>query len=188
MPEVAESRLILVQAARQRDHHAWNQLLKEHEAPLYVYIAELIRDENAALDLIQEVFAGAVRHIGSLRDDAKFGSWLFAIAHQRCVQHWRNRQRDQRVFAETDGGDEDDLGGTEPDDPRSLLVRKEQSEEFHALVSRLPEPQRAVLLLRTLEGFSLEEIAEVIGAPLGTVKSRLHHATQALKRLAPSQP
>lgn len=176
---------MLVRAARQCDHRAWNLLLKGHEAPLYVYIAELIRDENAAFDLVQEVFSGAVRHIGSLREDTKFGSWLFAIAHQKCVQHWRKRHKEGHVFADAEEAGPDNLGGAEPDDPRALLVRKEQAEQFHALVARLPEAQREVFLLRTLEDFSLEEIAGITGAPLGTVKSRLHHATRTLRRFAP---
>jgi len=101
MPFAAESTLPLVQAARQHDTHAWNRLLKQHERALFVYIADIIGNETAALDLIQETLANAVRYIGGLKDDAKFTPWLFGIAHQKCVQYWRSQRRDETVFAIT---------------------------------------------------------------------------------------
>jgi RNA polymerase sigma-70 factor (ECF subfamily) len=159
-------------------------LLKRHQLPLYTYAAELLRDDSAALDIVQETFAAAVRHIGSLRDDGRFASWLFGIAHQKCVQHWRRTQRAEAVFAPVD---EDESAGDWPDagtpDPRATLLRREQAEEFFALVERLPAHQRSALLLHVLEDFSLEEIATITGVPVGTVKSRLHHAKRALRQL-----
>lgn len=181
MPTAADSSLPLVQAARQHNTHAWNHLIKRHERPLYVYVAELIGNEGQALDVVQETLESAVRHVGSLRDDAKFASWLFGIAHQKCIQHWRRKRRSDAVFSDLG----DDPGpcpeGVEVEDPFSLLVKRESELAFLACVDRLPEPQRAVVLLRVLEEFSLQEIADITGAALGTVKSRLHHATRALR-------
>ena len=62
---------------------------------LYVYVFELVNDEQTSLDLVQETFIAAVRHIGGLRDDGKFGSWLFGIAHQKCIQRWRKQNREE---------------------------------------------------------------------------------------------
>jgi RNA polymerase sigma-70 factor (ECF subfamily) len=181
MPKAAEPSLPLVQAARQHDTHAWNHLLRQHERPLYVYIAEVIGNGSQALDIVQETLESAVRHVGSLRDDAKFASWLFGIAHQKCIQHWRRQRRNESVFTDRS----DDLGpcpeGVEVDDPFSLLVRQERQTAFYACIDRLPEPQRAIVLLRVLGEFSLQEISDITASPIGTVKSRLHHATQALR-------
>lgn len=181
MPFAAESTLPLVQAARQHDTHAWNRLLKQHERALFVYIADIIGNETAALDLIQEPLANAVRYIGGLKDDAKFTPWLFGIAHQKCVQYWRSQRRDETVFAKT----EEELGpeaeAVEGNNPFTLLVRHEQEATFLTCLDRLPESQRAVILLRLLEDFSLQEISDITGSPLGTVKSRLHHAIRALR-------
>jgi RNA polymerase sigma-70 factor (ECF subfamily) len=179
---VAPSDPNLISAARRQVPEAWDILLKQHQLPLYIYAAELIHDKTSALDVVQETFANAVRHIGSLRDDARFSSWLFGIAHQKCVQHWRRNRRDGEIF-ETDESGADDRRDDDETDPRSLLIRRENVEEFFTLVGRLPLPQRSALLLHVLEEFSLEEIAIVTGVPVGTVKSRLHHAKRALRIL-----
>ena len=106
------------------------------------------------------------------------GGWLFGIAHQKCVQHWRQQTREDsllREFAESpDALDE------RPDD---LLVRQEQEDEFMTFLDRLPPPQRSVLLLHYIEDFSLEQIASITQTELGTVKSRMHYAKKTLRRL-----
>lgn len=145
-----------------------------------------MRHEQAAHDIVQESFTTAIHHLGSLRDDRRFGSWLFSIAHQRVVQHWRRAARTAQIFQEAG----EDLE-TIPDDtesPRDGLVRQERAAEFFALLERLPEPQRAVLLLHFVEDFSLEEIATVTDTNLGTVKSRMHYAKKALRQLWENRP
>ena len=172
----------LISGARRQEPAAWDLLLQQHQLPLYVYVAELLHDKTAALDVVQETFANAVRHIGSLRDDSRFSSWLFGIAHQKCVQHWRRVRRTEEIFERDNEAPADHPEG-DALDPRSLLLRQEQAEEFFALVERLPLPQRSTLLLHVLEEFSLEDIAHVTAVPVGTVKSRLHHAKRALRLL-----
>jgi RNA polymerase sigma-70 factor (ECF subfamily) len=187
MPLVAEQLPNLVQAARRHDVRAWDTLLKQHQLPLYAYVAELTRDRHTALDLVQETFANAVRHIATLRDDAKFASWLFGIAHQHCVQQFRRKRRHEDLFADTND-EADDFPDASLDDPRETLISTEHSEAFFTLVEKLPAAQRSALLLHVLEDFSLEEIATITAVPLGTVKSRLHHAKRALRKLVEDQP
>lgn len=159
-------------------------LLKQHQLPLFAYASELLREREAALDVVQETFASAVRHVGSLRDDTRFASWLFGIAHQKCVQHWRRLRRDGDIFAPgTDDAPVEAMPDGDAIDSRALLLRREQAEEFFALMDKLPSAQRSVLLLHVVEEFSLEEIATITAVPLGTVKSRLHHAKRALRHL-----
>ncbi len=182
MPLVAELEPLPVAQARAGAATAWRALFQRYQLPLYAYVNELMRHEQTSLDLVQETFIRAVRHLGTLRDDAKFGSWLFGIAHQQCLQHWRRNGREESV------GDElPDLPG-EDDSPAQILVRDEQVAEVRRLFARLPPPQRAVLVLYFLEDFPLEDIARVTGAPLGTVKSRLHHAKRALRKLLEESP
>ena len=176
MPEVSAPEHLPVAQARAGEPAAWDTLFRRYQLPLYVFVFELIRDEQASLDLVQEAFIGAVRHIGSLRNDEKFGSWLFEIAHQKCVQRWRKRT--EVLLDEVPETAEEFEDG--PDD---LLIRREQEEAFMNLIAQLPTPQRAVLLLHFVEEFSLEEIAGITGAQLGTVKSRLHYAKKALRKL-----
>lgn len=166
-----------VAAARAGESAAWDALFRRYQLPLYAYAFELLRHEQTALDVVQETFINASRHLGSLRDDAKFGSWLFGIAHQKCAQHWRRPRREEpldETFFEQ--ANEEPL-------PDALLIRAEQEEGLMTLLHQLTEPHRAVLLLHFLEEFSLEEIAGITGVGLGTVKSRLHYAKRALREL-----
>jgi RNA polymerase sigma-70 factor, ECF subfamily len=176
MPEVADIETLPVPQARAGEPAAWDALFRRYQLPLYVYVFELVRDEQPALDIVQETFIAAARHIGSLRDDAKFGSWLFGIAHQKCLQRWRKRQ--DLLLDEIP-----DAPGNFEDAPDELLIRREQAAEFMKLVNQLPPPQRSVLLLHFLEDFSLEEIAQITETNLGTVKSRLHYAKKTLRRI-----
>lgn len=179
---MASSDSSLVHAARRHAPDAWDALLKQHQLPLYTYAAELLRDHTAALDIVQESFAAAVRHIATLRDDARFASWLFGIAHQKCVQHWRRRRREEIFAANDEPGTPESLPDESSPDPRALLLRREEAEAFFALVEKLPAAQRSALLLHVLEDFSLEEIAAISGVAVGTVKSRLFHARRNLRQ------
>lgn len=86
---------------------------------------ELLHDEQASLDIVQETFINAARHLGNLREDDKFGNWLFGITHQKCVQRWRKRSREERAFEE--------IAAAPPElenDPAELLIRQEREAEF----------------------------------------------------------
>jgi RNA polymerase sigma-70 factor, ECF subfamily len=178
---VAEREQLPVSAARAGSSEAWDTLFKRYQLPLYAYVFELVHNEQGSLDIVQETFINAARHIESLREDAKFGSWLFGIAHQKCIQLWREKSREQSWRDECHELEE-------AYDPAELLVRKEQESEFMKLLERLPMPQRSVLLLHFIEDFSLEAIAAITGAELGTVKSRMHYGKKALRKLIEEQP
>jgi RNA polymerase sigma-70 factor, ECF subfamily len=176
MPAVAESEQLPVQQARDRNPAAWDTLFRRYQLPLYVYVIELVHNEHTSLDIVQETFIAAARHIGGLREDDKFGSWLFGIAHQKVIQHWRKR-KEILLDEIPESPDEFETG---PDD---WLIRCEQETEFMNLLNQLPPPQRSVLLLHFVEDFSLEEIARITETQIGTVKSRLHYAKKALRKL-----
>jgi RNA polymerase sigma-70 factor (ECF subfamily) len=178
MLEVTTLEQLPVPQARAGDFAAWDTLFRRYQMPLYVYVFELTRDEQASLDLVQETFIAAVKHVGSLREDGKFGGWLFGIAHQKCVQRWRKRGG-WEVLCEAipETVDESELP---PDDQ---LIRREQESEFMKILNQLPLPQRSVVLLHFMEDFSIEEIARITESPPGTVKSRLHYAKKAMRTL-----
>ena len=180
---VAETQQLPVQEARAGKPEAWECLFKRYQLPLYVYVFELVHNEQESLDIVQETFINAVRYLRSLQNDEKFGSWLFSIAHQKCIQFWRRRDR-ERLFTPVEPAQDHEQPETETaDDPLELLLRKEQEDEFMEVLGTLPLPQRSVLLLHFVEGFSLEEIATITESQLGTVKSRMHYAKRALKKL-----
>jgi RNA polymerase sigma-70 factor (ECF subfamily) len=175
---VAEREQLPVPQAKAGEPEAWDILFRRYQLPLYVYVFELVHNEQTSLDLVQETFIAAVRHIGGLRDDAKFGSWLFGIAHQKCLQRWRKQNREEILLDEIP-----DAPGEFESGPDDLLIRQEQEAAFMQLLNQLPPPQRSVLLLHFVEDFSLEEIARITEAQLGTVKSRMHYAKRALRKL-----
>jgi RNA polymerase sigma-70 factor, ECF subfamily len=175
---VAECDQMPVLKAKAGDPAAWDALFRRYQLPLYVYVFELLHNEQASLDVVQETFISAVRHIRGLREETKFAGWLFGIAHQKCIQCWRKRTREEDVLEE--------VGGAAPEfetAPDDLLIQQEHEQEFMCLLNQLPLAQRSVLLLYYLEEFSVEEISEITGAAPGTVKSRLHYAKKALRNL-----
>jgi RNA polymerase sigma-70 factor (ECF subfamily) len=176
MLAVAEREQLPVADARAGNAEAWAALFQRYRLPLYVYVFELVRDEQASLDLVQETFLNAFRHLRSLRDDEKFGSWLFSIAHQKCIQQWRRRDRKREL-----GGQLEPPAGETA--PVELLIREEQEEEFMKLLEELPLAHRSAIVLHYIEDFSLEEIARITGTNAGTVKSRLHYAKRTLRKL-----
>jgi RNA polymerase sigma-70 factor (ECF subfamily) len=174
---VTEHEQLPVGEARVGNAEAWNALFKRYQLPLYTYVFELTHHEQASLDIVQESFINAARHIGALREDDKFGSWLFGIAHQKCAQHWRKQRPENFPIDEQDDFPDDDAS------PAELLISKEQEAEFMRILDQLSPPHRAVLLLHFVEDFSIEEIAAITGVRPGTVKSRLHYAKDALRSL-----
>jgi RNA polymerase sigma-70 factor, ECF subfamily len=183
MPVVARPEELPVTQARAGNPAAWDTLFRRYQLPLYAYAFELVHHEQSSLDIVQETFIAAVRHIGSLREDARFGSWLFGIAHQKCIQLWRRQSREVALYENLA-----DVPVEYEADPLELLLRQEQEHEFMQQVDQLPFPQRSVLLLHFIEDFSIDEIAHITETQPGTVKSRLHYAKRALRKLITTDP
>lgn len=167
-----------VDAARRGDARAWDVLFRRYQAPLFAYVDDLVHHHATSLDIVQDAMIRASCHLANLREDARFGSWLFSIAHQLVVRHWRREGRspfsDEPVPEEsTDGAITPDLRTIQEEDASGLL----------AAIDQLPTAQRSVVLLHFLEDFPLAEIAEITGTSTGTVKSRLHYAKLALRRI-----
>jgi len=176
MPLVAKDEQLPVATARAGDPAAWDVLFHRFQLPLYTYVQELTRHEQTSLDIVQETFIKAVRHVDSLREDNRFGGWLFRIAHQLCQKHWRKSRPVESI---------DDALGEEPVDggnsPLDDLLSTELEELFLKAIDDLPGEHRSVILLHCLEEFSLAEIADITEIPIGTVKSRLFNARRKLR-------
>lgn len=183
MPSVAQPSIsdLPVAAARRGDALAWDILLHRFQLPLFTYVMDLVHHRATSLDLVQEVFIRATQHLSGLREDQRFGAWLFGIAHQQVIQHWR-RQGRSPFSDEPVPEDVRDDSAT----PYEDAIRDDDASQLLTAIDQLPLPQRSVILLHFLEDFPLAEIATITGASLGTVKSRLHYAKRALRhRLNP---
>jgi RNA polymerase sigma-70 factor (ECF subfamily) len=164
--------------AERRD---FKQAALEHLDALYGFAVTLTRDRAEAEDLVQETYLRAVRAFGGLYTDSNLKGWLFTI--MRNV--WLNQLRHSRtgpLFVELDGEGPERPSLTNPEaDPYAALVSKLTRNEVRAAIESLPVHYREVVVLRDLEGFSYQEIANILGCPAGTVMSRLGRAREKLR-------
>jgi len=165
---------LLVLRYRGGDDGALAELVSMWERPLFYYIRRLVDSEEDAWDLLQEVWCRVIRKIGTLRDPAALSAWLYTIARNTASNHVRN-SASFRELTEVDTEVNAVTNMTESSFPAF------DAEELHWALGRLSLPHREALILHFLEGFSLAEIAAIVEAPVGTVKSRLHHAKNALR-------
>lgn len=134
---------------------------------------------EAARDVVQDTWIGAIRGLGGLRDPAQFPAWIYGIATRKCADAIRANRRRRSLAAESVTGGSD----------REAELASERHIDLAAAIRILPPMHRAVVHLFYREDFSVEEIAAILDVPAGTIKSRLHHAREALRRqLAASAP
>lgn len=150
-------------------------MVGRYQHRLYRYLVRLVREPAAAEDVFQQTWLRAVREIRRYDGRRSFDTWLFAIAHNAAVDLLR------RTAGESLEGQEQELSSTAPD-ALDLAMMAERSAIVAAGMEALPALYREALALRFEEGMKLEEIAEVTGAPLSTVKSRVQRGLEALRR------
>jgi RNA polymerase sigma-70 factor (ECF subfamily) len=164
------------------DTVAYGRLVARYQDRLYGTLVHLLGSAQDAYDVAQESFLLAWQNLATFRGDSAFYSWLFRIAHNAAVSY---RRRDRRPARSIDRGR--DLHGDEPVDPRpttdpsSGMVTDERRQIVQDALGELPDEYRTVLVLKELDGLRYEEIAEVIGCPVGTVRSRIHRARIELR-------
>jgi RNA polymerase sigma-70 factor (ECF subfamily) len=129
---------------------------------------------ETARDVVQDTWVGVIHGLRGLRDPAQFPAWIYGIATRKCADAIRVNTRRRRLDASMSAG--------EAGEPMASLTSSEQQIDLANAIRGLPPIHRAAIHLFYLEDLSLEEIASVLGIPPGTVKSRLHHAREALKR------
>jgi RNA polymerase sigma-70 factor (ECF subfamily) len=160
----------LIAKARRGDVDAYNLLVSRWEKRIYNYLLKLVGDREDALDLCQDTFLKAYQNLGRLDDADRFAPWLFRIAHNEAYSLLR---KPRPVPGEP--------GRFEPAAPGGRLFPMELTLAVNAALGRLSADQREAVLLKIYQGFKFEEMAEVLGCPVSTVKSRLYTALDLLK-------
>ena len=163
---------LLVLRAQAGDERAFGRLFEEFGQKTLGYLTGLVGDE--AEDVQQEVWLGVFRSLKSLTNPGAFRTWLYRTTRHRAIDRLRGRRRHQELFVPADEESTADLVAADADAPL-------REEELQWLLSGLPPPQREVLLLRYRDELSLAEIALIVGCPVGTVKTRIHHARRKLR-------
>lgn len=176
----------LVRFAKAGDREAFAELVAAYQNKVYSLGYHLTGNQADAQDLVQEVFLRAFLSLKGFRQEADFGTWL----HRITVNQWINSRRRQKNHSTvsldtpipTDEGDLfREVAATGPD-PLETVTEHELQEMVHRALKELSPDFRTVLVLREIEGYNYEEIARMVGCSLGTVKSRLNRARQALRQ------
>lgn len=172
----------LVILAQSGSREALDQLARRWTPRLLRYAARFLGSGDLALDVVQETWSGALGNLRRLEDPARFPAWIYAIATRKCTDAVRSAVRQRRVRQEA--GEDRSQEAPRADEAERAGARLDLS----AALRRLPAEQRIVVHLFYLDDLSVEEIAAAVGIPAGTVKSRLHHARQALQKILEGAP
>lgn len=171
--QILENELIVLRCQR-GEERAFEELVERWERPLFYYIRRIVSSEEEAWDVLQDTWLSVIRGIRKLREPGALSAWLYRIARNRAISHFRKQPPFQSMT--------NDHGEMEvADEGAEVSLAGLEAREVHRALGSLSLPHREVLTLRFLEDFTLAEIAEIIGAPMGTVKSRLFHAKRALR-------
>ena len=180
----------LVERAQRGDKRAFELLVEKYQRKLARLLSRLIRDPGEVEDVTQEAFIKAYRALPSFRGDSAFYTWLYRIgintAKNYLVAMGRRAPTSTDVEAEEAEGQEGGELLRDINTPDSLLLTKEIGDTVNAAIESLPEELRSAIQLRELEGMSYEEIAKLMDCPIGTVRSRIFRAREAIaERLKP---
>jgi RNA polymerase sigma-70 factor, ECF subfamily len=173
----------LVARSRGGDHESFNQLILRWERPIYAFAFRVIGREEDARDVCQETFLRAFRSLPGFRGQAKFSSWLYQIAMNLC-RDWMRRQRRAPTVQMAEGADPAELAaeGGPVESIEDLVARRELSAVVEEAMALLPEEQRTAIVLKEYHGITFQEIADLQGCPLSTVKTRLYQGLTVLRR------
>ena len=172
MREISDEKLM--QRYAKGDAKAFDQLYARHRAPLYRYFIRQVSNPATANDLYQGAWEKIIKARHSFRPKAPFKVWMYRIAHNHLVDHFRRLRPEDSVEPDT-------LSDTHTD-PSKDAIENERNELLRAGINALPLDQRNTLLLKLESGLKMEEIAKVTGVGRETVKSRLRYAVNYLKR------
>ena len=169
---------LLVLRCKRGEKQAFNELIRQWERELLSYVLGRTPSQEDARDVVQETWKKVWLGIKSLDDPRSFPAWLFTIAQRTAAKHWRSHYREQEVLKDVARADFADA---------EEIRHFEVAEQVHSALNRTPEVHREGLLLRYAADLSLEEIAEILDEPLGTIKSRLFYAKRAMRGFLESE-
>ena len=182
-----DDRELATLAAKGRED-AFAELLRRYERPVFSLVFRMVRDRTLAEDLAQEAFIRAFNAIGSYNTSYKFSNWIFKIANNHTIDHLRKRKLDTvSIHGSPHATTPDEISQSRvviesrDENPLELVEHRELGSQIEAAIGELREEYRTAILLRHVEGYAYEEIAEIMELPLGTVKTYLHRARHELK-------
>jgi RNA polymerase sigma-70 factor (ECF subfamily) len=162
---------------------SFEELVRRYQRPISAYVYRMVGNYESALDLTQEIFIKVYGSLGRYRSEFKFSTWIYKIAHNSAVDHLRrNASHEQSLVKGTEGDHFEIPIESRHPSPEQESERKERRIEIEAVVRTLPSNYRELIILRHSQDLSYEEIVEVTGLPLGTVKNRLFRAREMMRQ------
>jgi RNA polymerase sigma-70 factor (ECF subfamily) len=180
----------LVERAQRGDKHAFELLVSKYQRKLSRLLSRFVKDQAEVEDVAQEAFIKAYRALPSFRGDSAFYTWLYRIGINTAKNYLVALGRRAPTVTEFDAQEAEEFDGSEQlrdmNTPESLLMTKQIASTVNDAMDQLPEELRAAIQLREIEGLSYEEIAAAMDCPIGTVRSRIFRAREAIaERLRP---
>jgi RNA polymerase sigma-70 factor (ECF subfamily) len=161
----------------------FEELVRRYQRPISAYVYRMVGDYESALDLTQEIFIKIYGSLSRYRPEFKFSTWIYKIAHNAAIDHLRrNAGRERSLISGTESDNYDLPIESEGLSPEQQSEREEQRVEIEAVVRSLPTAYRELIVLRHSQDLTYEEIVEVTGLPLGTVKNRLFRARDMMRQ------
>lgn len=182
-----ESESDLVRRCARGEEAAYRELVERIERPLINFVRRYIGDPSSAEDVFQETFVRVVRTLGDFKPQASLTTWIFTIARNLCLDRLKSKRRHREVSIDA-GRRQGDVDFREvlrapASDPDESADVKEQKKLLQDAIGQLGPAKREALLMRQFSGLSYQEIAEIVDAPVGTVKFRVHEAVQDLTKI-----
>jgi len=177
---------VLVNKTLAGDKKAFEMIIQKYQRPVHNYIGRMVGEKETALDFTQEVFIKAYSSLDSYRSQYKFSTWLFKIASNYVIDHWRKKKIPTVSIDRSLDEAENCLPVQIPDDKPSIIKRLELQElrgRIEQALGKLPTHLRELFVWRHVNGLSYEEMAEIKELPVGTVKNRVFQAKELLRTL-----
>ena len=173
----------LVQSALAGRESSFEELVRRYQRPIAAYVYRMVGDYDSALDLTQDVFIKVYNSLSRYRSEFKFSTWIYKIAHNAAIDHLRRSTAREQALNDGTGDDRAEVAIERRLSPEQESERNERCSEIELVVQSLPHAYRELIVLRHSNDLSYDEIAEVTGLPLGTVKNRLFRAREAMRDL-----
>ena len=179
----------LVQRAQRGDLRAFDLLVLKYQGRIAALVSRYVSDAGEVEDVTQEAFIKAYRALGKFRGDSAFYTWLYRIAANAAKNHLVAKGRRPGADATIEDAEGFDEGGmlSESASPEALAMGGELAEVVESALNALPDELKAALMLREFDGLSYDDIADVLGCPVGTVRSRIFRAREAVDQRVKEQ-
>jgi RNA polymerase sigma-70 factor (ECF subfamily) len=173
----------LVATAAQGLEGSFEELVRRYQRPISAYVYRMVGDYDIALDLTQEIFIKIYASLARYRPEFKFSTWIYKIAHNAAIDHLRrNAGRERSINGGTESEPQQLAIESKGLSPEQQSEREERRIEIEGVVRLLPTAYRELIVLRHSQDLTYEEIVDVTGLPLGTVKNRLFRAREMMRQ------